>query len=63
MYGAIGLSVLAARRRCSIDVARDGLPKLSVDFLTSFPSRILPESSGIQSAIYGTLCLMVIIAR
>jgi phosphate transport system permease protein len=26
-----------------------------VDFLTSFPSRIIPANSGIQSAIYGTL--------
>jgi phosphate transport system permease protein len=61
MYGAIGVSALALVTLL-YDVARDGLPKLSVDFLTSFPSRILPQTSGIQSAIYGTLWLMVVTA-
>ena len=61
MFGAIGLSILALLTLL-YDVARDGLPKLSWDFLTSFPSRIIPENSGIQSAIYGTLWLMVICA-
>jgi phosphate transport system permease protein len=61
MYGAIAVSLLALVTLL-YDVARDGLPKLSWDFLTSFPSRILPETSGIQSAIYGTLWLMVVCA-
>jgi phosphate transport system permease protein len=61
MYGAIGLSGLALITLL-YDVARDGAPELSWDFLTSFPSRIIPESSGIQSAIYGTLYLMVVTA-
>jgi phosphate transport system permease protein len=61
MYGAIGLSVLALVTLL-YDVARDGIPKLSVDFLTSFPSRIIPSNSGIESAIYGTLFLMVVCA-
>jgi phosphate transport system permease protein len=61
MFGAIGLSILALLTLL-YDVARDGIPKLSWDFLTSFPSRIIPENSGIQSAIYGTLWLMVICA-
>jgi phosphate transport system permease protein len=61
MYGAVGVSVLALATLL-YDVARDGLPKLSVDFLTSFPSRIIPASSGIESAIYGTLWLMVVCA-
>ena len=61
MYSAIGISVLALATLL-FDVARDGIPKLSADFLTSFPSRILPETSGIQSAIYGTLWLMVVTA-
>jgi phosphate transport system permease protein len=61
MYGAIGVSALALVTLL-YDVARDGLPKLSIDFLTSFPSRILPQTSGIQSAIYGTLWLMVVTA-
>jgi phosphate transport system permease protein len=61
MYAAIGVSVLALATLL-YDVARDGLPKLSVDFLTNFPSRILPQTSGIESAIYGTLYLMVVCA-
>jgi phosphate transport system permease protein len=61
MYGAVGLSVLALATLL-YDVARDGIPKLSVDFLTSFPSRIIPENSGIESAIYGTLFLMIVCA-
>jgi len=35
---------------------------LSLDFLTSFPSRIFPENSGVESAIWGTLYLMLICA-
>jgi phosphate transport system permease protein len=61
MYGAVGVSVLALATLL-YDVARDGIPRLSVDFLTSFPSRIIPSSSGIESAIYGTLWLMVVCA-
>jgi phosphate transport system permease protein len=61
MYAAVGVSVLALATLL-YDVARDGIPKLSVDFLTSFPSRIIPSSSGIESAIYGTLWLMVVCA-
>jgi phosphate transport system permease protein len=61
MLGAVGLSVLALVTLL-YDVARDGLPKLSWGFLTSFPSRIIPETSGIQSAIYGTLWLMAVCA-
>ena len=61
MLGAVGISVLALATLL-YDVARDGLPKLSGDFLTSFPSRILPQTSGIESALYGTLFLMVVTA-
>jgi len=56
---AIGMLGLAA---ILVDVTRDGLPKLSLDFVTSFPSRISPERAGIESAIVGTLALMVITA-
>ena len=61
MYGAIALSMLALATLL-YDVARDGLPKLSWDFVGSFPSRILPQTSGIESAIWGTLWLMVVCA-
>ncbi len=40
----------------------DGASVVSWDFLTSFPSRIIPESSGVESALVGTLYLMVICA-
>ena len=52
--GFIGLGAIL------YDVARDGIPRLSWDFLTNFPSRIIPERSGIQSALVGTLYLMAI---
>jgi phosphate transport system permease protein len=61
MYGAVGVSVLALATLL-YDVARDGLPKLSWDFLTSFPSRIIPSNSGIESALWGTLWLMAVCA-
>jgi len=61
MYGALLVSILALVTLL-YDVARDGLPKLSWDFLTSFPSRIIPANSGIESALHGTLWLMVICA-
>jgi phosphate transport system permease protein len=61
MYGAIGISMLALATLL-YDIARDGLPKVSWDFLTSFPSRIIPANSGIESAIWGTLWLMAVCA-
>jgi phosphate transport system permease protein len=54
--GFVGLGAIL------FDVARDGLPRLSWDLLTNFPSRIIPERSGIQSALVGTLYLMAICA-
>jgi phosphate transport system permease protein len=61
MYGALFLAFLALATLL-YDVVRDGLPKLSWDFVTSYPSRILPQRAGIESAILGTLWLMVITA-
>ena len=45
-----------------LDVAVDGLQVLSWNFLTSFPSQVFPERSGIQSALIGSLLLMVVCA-
>jgi phosphate transport system permease protein len=42
------------------DFAKDGLPIVSWDFITSFPSRVIPERAGIESAIVGTIYLMVL---
>jgi len=51
LVGLIMLSLLL------IDVLRDGLPRLSWQFLTSYPSR-KPEQAGIFSALVGSLWLM-----
>jgi len=44
-----------------VDVFSDGLPRLSWDFLVSYPSR-KPEEAGILSALVGSLWLMVLTA-
>jgi phosphate transport system permease protein len=44
------------------DFARDGLPVVDWDFITSFPSQVIPENSGVQSALLGTIYLMIICA-
>jgi phosphate transport system permease protein len=67
-YGFIGLMLgavlLAFVGLAAIiwDFASDGVPVLNWDFITSFPSRVIPENSGIQSAIVGTIYLMIICA-
>ncbi len=43
------------------DLARTGVPRLSLDFLASFPSRFA-DRSGILSAWVGTLCVMAVTA-
>ncbi len=45
-----------------VTTLNDGLGFLSLNFLTSFPSTLRPESSGVQSALIGTLFLMVLCA-
>lgn len=45
----------------TVDVLIDGLPRLSWQFLTSFPSR-RPTESGLLSALVGTLWLLGIVA-
>ncbi len=61
MYGAVGLAFIGLGA-ILYDVAVSGGPRLSWDFLTKFPSRIIPANSGIQSALLGTLYLMAITA-
>ena len=41
-----------------VDFMMDGVPRISVDFLTSFPSR-RPEQAGILSAWVGTVLVML----
>jgi phosphate transport system permease protein len=54
----LALAVLAI---LLLDVLVDGLPNLSLDFLTSFPSR-RPENSGVLSPLMGTLQLLIVTA-
>ncbi|HWP28472.1 MAG TPA: phosphate ABC transporter permease PstA, partial [Chloroflexota bacterium] len=44
-----------------IDILRRGLPTLTWQFLTSFPSRF-PEQAGIKAALVGSLWLLVLTA-
>jgi phosphate transport system permease protein len=43
------------------DAIHDALPRLSAEFLTSYPSRF-PERAGILPALVGSACLMVLTA-
>jgi phosphate transport system permease protein len=61
MYTAVGVAFLGLGL-IIWDFASDGVPVLSWDFLTSFPSRVIPANSGIESAIVGTIYLMIICA-
>ena len=45
-----------------IDVAIDGVPLLTPDFLTNYSSRLNPERAGIRPALLGTMYLMVLCA-
>ncbi|MBA2421475.1 MAG: phosphate ABC transporter permease PstA [Thermoleophilaceae bacterium] len=56
---SVGFVVLAA---LVLDVMIDGASRVSLDFITSFPSRISPESTGVKSALIGTIYLMVLCA-
>ena len=44
------------------DFSKDGIPVVSWDFVTSFPSRVIPSRAGIQSAVLGTIYLMLLTA-
>ncbi len=45
-----------------VDVAISGAPLVTPEFITSFPSRLDPERSGVRPALIGTLYLMVLCA-
>jgi phosphate transport system permease protein len=61
MYGALAIAFLGLGA-IIYDFASDGIPVLSWEFITKFPSRVIPQNAGIQSAIVGTLYLMAICA-
>ena len=61
MYGALMLAFVALAALV-VDIASQGSGRLSTQLFTEQPSKIRPESSGIQSAILGTVYLMGICA-
>jgi phosphate transport system permease protein len=54
----IGLVVLAV---LLVDIGMDGIPRLSWEFITSFPSSF-PENAGVYPALLGSLFLLLLIA-
>jgi phosphate transport system permease protein len=61
MYAAVGLAFVGLGA-IIYDFASDGVSVLTWDFVTSFPSRVIPENAGIESAIVGTIYLMIVCA-
>jgi phosphate transport system permease protein len=61
MFGAVGLAFLGLGA-IIYDFARDGAAVVTWEFITRFPSRVVPDRAGIQSAIVGTVYLMLICA-
>jgi phosphate transport system permease protein len=61
MFAAVGLAFLALGA-IIYDFARDGAAVVTWEFITRFPSRVVPDRAGIQSAIVGTVYLMLICA-
>jgi phosphate transport system permease protein len=53
----VGVAVLTV---LLVDVTLDGSSRLSMNFLTSFPSQIFPENGGIYPALIGSLWLLVL---
>jgi len=62
VFGLVGLFVgLATLIALIVDLAIDGLPRISWQFFTNFPSRF-PEKAGILSAWVGTTLVMLVTA-
>jgi phosphate transport system permease protein len=61
MFGALALTFIGLGA-IIWDFASDGLSVVTWDFISRFPSRVIPANSGIESAIWGTVWLMVICA-
>ena len=63
LFGVLGLMLLlfalATLLALTVDLAKTGVPRLSAEFFTSFPSRF-PSQAGILSAWVGTLCVMIV---
>jgi phosphate transport system permease protein len=60
MFFSLGLGIVALGTLL-VDVFLEGLPRLNGDLLSNFPSGI-PENAGAQSAIFGTIWVISIVA-
>jgi phosphate transport system permease protein len=60
MFFSLGLGIVALATLL-VDVFLEGLPRLNGDLLSNFPSGI-PENAGAQSAIFGTIWVISIVA-
>lgn len=56
LVGVVVLAILLAR------IGWDGRRFLSIDFLTSMPSRLNPADAGVSPSLTGTLSLMLLVA-
>ena len=61
MYAALALAFIGLGA-IIYDFTSDGINVVSWQFISSFPSRVSPDRAGIESAIFGTIWLMVICA-
>ncbi|MBA3746911.1 MAG: phosphate ABC transporter permease PstA [Solirubrobacterales bacterium] len=61
MYAALGAAGISLAALV-IQFVSDGAGALSMELLTNFPSKISPETSGVKSALYGTVYLMLLTA-
>ena len=61
MFAALAIAFLGLGA-IIYDFASDGVGVVSWQFISSFPSRVSPDRAGIESAIFGTIWLMVICA-
>ena len=52
---AVGLIVLAV---LLVSVMREGVPRIDWQFITGYPSQVLPETAGIYPALLGSLWLL-----
>jgi phosphate transport system permease protein len=61
LYGAVAIAIIVLGALL-FDIGQQGAGRVSTDLFTNQPSKIRPETSGIQSAILGTLYLMALCA-
>ncbi len=61
MYGAVAVAFISLAALL-LQIGIDGSGSVSTKLLTNFPSKINPASSGVKSALYGTVYLMLLTA-